>query len=270
MKAAGLCMLLLLAVPGVAHSQAPTEAHATYSAYLAGLHVADLEADIALGPNSYQVAVAYHTTGITSVFVHGHQSYTVSGSWAGMLPRPTEFLALGQWHGEQRVVRIDYQQGSPVVRELAPTVDVAREPIPAALEQNTIDTVSALAQLVRKVERIGSCNGSVRTFDGRRVATVQAVTAGDETLQPTGRSLFSGNALRCDFTAQQTAGFKVDDGPDKDRKPLHGSAWLAPLSHDGLALPVRLSFETHGLGTMTMYLTAISNEPAVNLSLNQH
>jgi Protein of unknown function (DUF3108) len=270
MKSAGLCLLLLLAVPAAAHSQAPTEAHASYSAYLGGLHVADLEADLGLGPNSYQVAVAYHTTGITSVFVHGHQSYTVSGSWAGMLPRPTEFLALGQWHGEQRVVRIDYQQGSPVIRELAPTVDVAREAIPPALEQNTIDTVSALAQLVRRVERTGTCSGSVRTFDGRRVATVQAVTGGEETLQPTSRSLFSGNALRCDFTAQQTAGFKVDDDPDKDRKPLHGSAWLAPLRHDGPSLPVRLSFETHGLGTMTMYLTAISNEPAVNLSLNQH
>jgi len=263
-----LSLWLVLAVPVVANAQNPVQAHASYSAYIAGLHVADMEADIGIGPNSYQVSVAYHTTGITGIFVHGNQSYAVTGSWAGMSPQPSEFVSQGQWRGEQRVVRIDYQQGSPVIRELEPTVDVPREPIPAALQQNTIDTVSALAQLVRKVERTGTCSGSVRTFDGRRVATVQAMTGAQETLAPTSRSSFSGDALRCDFTAQQTAGFKVDDDPNTEHKPLHGSAWLAALSNNGPPLPVRLSFETRGLGSVTMYLTAIRNEPAVNLSLN--
>jgi hypothetical protein len=183
-----------------------------------------------------------------------------------MSPQPNEFVSQGRWRGEQRAVRIDYQQGSPVIRELTPTEDVPREPIPAALQQNTIDTVSALAQLIRKVERSGTCSGSVRTFDGRRVATVQAVTGVPEMLAGTSRSLFSGNALRCDFTAQQTAGFKMGD--DKERKPLHGSAWLAPLRNNGPSLPVRLSFETRGMGNVTMYLTAIRDRPSVNLSLN--
>jgi len=256
-----------LAVPAAAVAQDQVQAHASYSAYIGGLHVADMEADIGLGPNSYQVNIAYHTTGITSIFVHGNQSYAVTGSWAGMSPRPNEFVSQGQWHGEQRVVRIDYQQGSPVIRELVPTVDVPRAPVPAALQQNTIDTVSALAQLVRTVGHTGTCGGSVRTFDGRRIATVQAVTGTREMLPASSRSLFSGNALRCDFTAQQTAGFKLDDA-DKEHKPLHGSAWLAALSNNGPPLPVRLSFETRGLGSVTMYLTALRYEPAVDLSLN--
>ncbi len=268
MKPACLGLWLVLAVPGIASAQKPVQAHASYSAYIAGLHVADIEADIGLGPNSYQVSVAYHTTGITSVFVRGTQSYAVTGSWAGMSPQPSEFVSEGQWRGEQRVIRIDYQQGSPVIRELVPTEDVPREPIPVSLQQNTIDTVSALAQLVRKVERTGTCGGSVRTFDGRRVATVQAVTGAQEALPATSRSVFSGNALRCDFTAQQTAGFKVGD--DAERKPLHGAAWLAAVSNNGPKLPVHLSFETRGLGHVTMYLTAIRNEPAVDLTLNGH
>ncbi len=42
----------------------------------------------------------------------------------------------------------------------------------------------------------------------------------------------------------------------RDRRPLRGSAWFAPLTPGGLALPVHLRFDTDWFGEVRMNLTA--------------
>jgi hypothetical protein len=53
------------------------------------------------------------------------------------------------------------------------------------------------------------------------------------------------------------AGFKFDDDRGRDSKPMHGSAWLAPVVAGGPPLPVRMVFETRWFGDATMYMTAV-------------
>lgn len=258
--------MAVMASPAVAHAQAPLAAHLTFNTYAAGLQVAEVDAGIALGPTTYQIELAYHTTGMTSVFVHGYQYDLVTGSWGSAVPRPSRFLALGQWRGEERVVRIEYDRGTPVVKEMRPTADEEREPVPASLQQNTIDAVSALAQLVRTVEKTGRCDGAVRTYDGRRAVEIKATTGGEEMLPTSSRSIFAGKALRCDFVGRLVAGFKLDEDREKAARPLRGSAWLAPLRTGEAPLPVRITFQTRWMGDMTMYLTAVDDDPKVNLA----
>jgi hypothetical protein len=93
----------------------------------------------------------------------------------------------------------------------------------------------------------------VHTYDGRRATEVEAHSVGEETLDSTKRSIFAGRALRCDFAGRMLAGFKFDDRPS-DLKPLHGSAWLAPVVPGAPPLPVRMRFETRWFGDATMYL----------------
>ena len=66
-------------------------------------------------------------------------------------------------------------------------------------------------------------------------------------------------ALRCDFAGRMQAGFRFDDNRERDSKPLHGSAWLAPVTTGGPNLPVRMTFETSWFGDATMYVTAIGS-----------
>jgi len=122
-----------------------------------------------------------------------------------------------------------------------------------------MDTLSALAQLMRRVERDRTCGTSVHTYDGRRILEVAARTGGMERLEPTGRSTFSGPALRCDFEGRVVAGFLLGDNDPEHRRPLHGSAWLAPLAHEGPVVPVRIAFQTRWFGPATMYLTAATS-----------
>jgi hypothetical protein len=231
--------------------------HASYGTYAVGLHVADVDAAFGLGPWSYQMQLAYHTTGLAGLFYQGHQVNTVHGSWQDDEPEPREFFGDGFWRGMRRVTVIDYDRGQPEIREMVPPNETERQPVPGDLRANSIDTLSALAELIRRVAASGRCETTVRTYDGRRVTEVTAHTAGTETLAPTDRSMFSGPALRCDFEGRMLAGFLLSDSDEAHRRPLHGSAWLAPIVPDAPPVPVRMVFETRWFGDATMYLTRV-------------
>jgi hypothetical protein len=250
-----LSLALALGVASPAFAGDDGTVHASYDTYAVGLHVADVQAGFGLGPWSYQVQLVYRTTGLVGMFYQGHQINTVRGSWQDNEPAPVEFFGDGFWRGRHRVTLIDYAKGEPLVRDLEPPNEAERQPVPTDLQANTIDTLSALAELMRHVAASDRCETSVHTYDGRRVTEVTARTVGTETLAPTGRSVFSGPALRCDFEGRMLAGFMLGDSDEAHRKPLHGSAWMAPAVPGMPPVPVRMVFQTDWFGDATMYMT---------------
>jgi hypothetical protein len=118
-----------------------------------------------------------------------------------------------------------------------------------------VDALSAIAMLIRRVARTGRCEAEATTFDGRRAVDVAARTVGMEVLQPDGRSIFTGRALRCDFEGRLLAGFPRDGDQEELRRSRHGSAWLAQIAPGAPPIPVRIDFETRWFGPATMYLT---------------
>ena len=245
----------IAALPGVAVAQSPTSLHLSYDTYAAGLEVAKVAAGFGLGPYSYQMNLAYQTTGLVEVFNRGHQLSTVSGTWHGAQPEPFRFFGEGVWRGQHRIAHIDYEHGTPIVRQLVPPNEAERETVPDTLRENTIDTLSALMELIHNVGNTGRCETKVRTYDGRRATEIRASTVGEEVLEQTSRSTFVGRALRCDFAGRLLSGAKFDDDRDEDGKTMHGSAWLAPAISGGPPVPVRMTFETRWFGDATMYLT---------------
>jgi hypothetical protein len=256
--AAASLPLLLLAYPASANPPAsvePFRVRLSYDTYAAGFEVMQMTAFFGLGPWNYQVDIDYHTTGLVGFLYSGHQVNRVRGTWQDDHAVPIEFAGVGTWRGQDRRTLIDYRQGEPEVRELVPPQQSEREPVPRALQLHTMDTLSALAELMRHVGRDHSCETTVHTYDGRRVLEVSAHTGGSEILEPTSRSIFSGSALRCDFEGHELAGFLLGDNDPEHRRPLHGSAWLAALKPETPVLPVRIAFQTRWFGPATMYLT---------------
>jgi hypothetical protein len=257
----GLTLLSCL-LPCAALAQTPTSAsrislHASYDTYAAGMRVAEVETGFSFGPWTYQLNLEYHTTGAVGFFFSGHQFGVANGSWHGVQAEPSRFVGEGLWRGVDRQVDIEYKDGKPIIRLLTPANDEEREPVPDAVQANTIDTLSALAEMIRVVEATGRCETTARTFDGRRAVEIEARTVGEESLEPTDRSSFAGKALRCNFSGRMVAGFWLGDDRERDRQPLHGTAWLAPVASGGPRLPVRMSFETRWFGDATMYLTSV-------------
>lgn len=261
----GLLGLLLL-FPARAPAQEAPELRADYDLYAAGLHVAALQAAFAVGPRAYRVRLTYRTTGVLSLLHHGHQLTTVYGTWDADRPQPQEFQSVGVWQGQDKVTLIDYLNGRPLVRRLIPAQDVEREPVPLSLQQNSMDTLSALALLIRRVQEDGRCDASVHTFDGHRASEITASTVGEEELPSGDRSAFSGKALRCDFLGRMVAGFLREDGGPENRRPLHGSAWLARMVPGEPPVPVRMQFDTRWFGEARMYLMHLEQVAATEVA----
>jgi hypothetical protein len=264
---AGAFFLLFLTSPAIAQAQV-TQANLTYDTYAAGIEVMQMHVFFGIGPWNYRINLNYHTTGLVGFFYRGQQVNTVRGNWHDGLANPLEFFGDGTWRGQQRRTLIDYDNGVPDVKTLEPPQDSEREPVPRDMQLHTMDTLSALAQLMRSVELQRSCTTTVHTYDGRRVLEIEARNAGTETLQPSHDSEFSGQAVRCDFEGRELAGFLIgQDNPDH-RRPLHGTAWLAAVSPEPTPLPVRISFQTRWFGEATMYLTSINHGKLMDAAPN--
>lgn len=234
---------------------------ATYDVYAAGIDFATAEVRMGIGPASYQLDVRYRTTGLLGVLFPGRQQNIVFGAWDALRPTPLRYQGVGLWRGTDYVSLIDYHRDRPEVRTLLPLSDDEREPVPPAMQEGAIDTLSALAGLIGQIGHHGRCDTSARLFDGRRASVVTARTLGQELLDPTTRSVYAGPALRCDFEARVTAGFRRSDDEDTRRRPFNGSAWFARAVPDAFPVPVRITFETRSFGTARMYLTTIEADP---------
>ena len=239
-----------------ANADSPPATHLDFLVYAAGLNVVRLQSDVEFAADRYRVNLTYQTAGLFGAIFSSQITSFAHGRWSDAQPKPVRFASWGQLRGEERRTVIDYVNGQPAIRELRPATDTDRDPVPLNQQHDTIDTLSAIAMLVRQVATMGRCDGHAMTFDGRRLSEINARTVGSEELKPEGGSEFSGTALRCEIIGRQLAGFKHDEDDASLRKLHYSTVWLAPVVPTGPKLPVRVVFETPFFGHATAYLTA--------------
>lgn len=227
-----------------------------YAAYAAGLNVVRMDAGLDVSSERYRLVLAYRTAGTFGLFMRSQQETIVEGGFAGLRAEPRRFVSRGVLSGAPRVTDIAYAGGQPVLRQLVPPNGEEREAVAEPLQRGTIDTLSAMAQLIRQVNQTGRCDGSVRTFDGRRLAELRATTVGTELLPPTNLSSYAGPALHCRFEGRQLGGFSLDGDRAQLEKPQVGDAWLAAAAPGQPMIPVRIAFRTRWFGDATMFIAA--------------
>ena len=250
-----LVFALIPLAASAAGTRGVTRADLSYQAYALGLHILNLNAYFGLGPWNYQIDAKFRTTGLASLFNSGHDFLTVRGHWQDGRAAPEQFVSEGEWRGTPHRVVVDYGT-RPEVRTLLPPNPRDREPVPLALQAGSSDLLSALATLVHRVTETGSCETVARVYDGRTFSILASRSAGSQVLARTGRSSFSGPALRCEFQGRVVAGFRAGHQPDTQRPTLHGSVWLADaMAPSSAPVPVRISCDTRWFGEITLYLT---------------
>ncbi len=231
---------------------------AQYEGFSHGLLVLRLAGQLTLTPATYVGALQYHLAGMIGWMIRNEDQSQATGVFDGNSAVPKRFDSVGNLRGTERITRIHYSGGDPVIEVRTPPVQLERTEVPAGMTPHTIDTLSAIALLIHQASATGTCNGNATLYDGRRLTALTARTVGDEMLPKTGRSIFSGQALRCDFDGNQLAGFKKDEPEAEQRKTKHGVAWLAQAIPGGPLVPVKVIFENKILGQVTLYLTALT------------
>ena len=243
--------LVLACLPAVTRAE-PVRLH--YEGYSTGFNIARLDADYDISPTAYRVHLAFRTAGTLRAVIQSDQDTVVDGRFDGGQPAPRLFFSQGHLRGRPRVTQIDYARGQPVIRTLTPANEEEREAVPAADQAGTVDSLSAMAQLVRQVNATGRCDGRSRTFDGRRLAELSAHTGVMETLERTSRSTYSGPALRCDLEGRQLGGFMLDADRAVLQRPQRAAAWFAAVAAGGPLVPVRIQLTTRFVGDVVLYL----------------
>lgn len=256
----GACAVMLV-LAGGARAGTTGSFSVQYDGLSHGLLALKLAGALTLTPTSYAGEISYHTAGMIGWMVRNEDDSHVTGAFAGNAAEPQRFDSVGNLRGTERVTRMRYIDGTPKIEVRTPPVELERAPVPDAETAHTIDTLSAIALLIHQVGETGRCDGHARLYDGRRLTDLVATTAGDEMLAPTPRSIWSGQALRCDFAGNQLAGFKKDESEAEQRKTRHGSAWLAQAVPGGPLVPVKVVFENKALGLVTLYLRAVTGSP---------
>lgn len=231
-------------------------ADADYAFYTAGLNTGDLGTEIAITPGGYQVKFNFHTTGLFGAFVRGQNETVVDGRWQGSNAVPERYSSVGTWSGQKWETAIDYANQEPFIRTLTPPREPDREAVTPEQARQTIDSLSAMALLVRRIQLTGRCDGKARLFDGRRLMVLTAETVGTEDVARSSRSPYYGTAERCDFVGELIGGFEHDKEERSARRAKRGSAWFAVVQPGTLPMPIRMDFETIWFGTASMYLTA--------------
>ena len=163
----------------------------------------------------------------------------------------------GTWRGKRRVVAIDYTPaGMPQLRAIEPPNDGEREAVPAALQQATMDGLSALAKLVRSVARTGRCDTAAAVFDGRRRSNYSVRTVSQDILPASGG--YAGPALRCAFESRILAGFLLSQDREAEAKIPHpATAWLGEPWPGAGPVPVLIELPTRWFGAVRAVLVSV-------------
>jgi hypothetical protein len=199
-------------------------------------------------------------TGLAGVFASGDQITASEGFWQAGEAVPTHYRVSGTWRGGVRRVVIDWLTGGrPTVAALVPPTDAGQEAVSEDLRAHTMDALSALAKLVRRVAETGGCDLTAAVFDGRRRADYTAHSEGVDRLPPD--EPVGGEALRCGFESRLIAGRRGDQDPDQARQPQPGRVWMAQVRAGVPPLPVRVEMPSRWFGTIRLLLVGVEPLP---------
>ena len=260
-RSAAFVVALAVTAPCAASAATRGSLSMQYDGFAHGLLVLKLAGTLSLDESGYTGHLSIRTAGMINWLSHMDNQSDVHGHFAGANPAPDHYASSGTARGVYKTIDIAYPQGNPIIEQQTPFPDPSRTTVPIAETTGAIDDLSAIALLVRRVGDTANCDGSLKLFDGRRLTALTAHTAGTETIKPSSRSRYGGIAVRCDFEGTRTAGFLKADNEAQQRRPHHGSAWLAPIVPGAPPVPLRVTFDNKILGAVTLYLTDVTGTP---------
>jgi hypothetical protein len=254
-RGAAALALAVAAVAWPALAGPPTVLH--YTARLHGVPLLGATFCLQLGATSYRAGFSARTLGLAEVIAHARSDAGVAGMITGTTINPTAYAEHGRLSGKEHWVAIGYRGGNPVLQTLTPPPD-DRLPIPAADTAGAVDGLSALALESFVATRTGACQGEALVYDGFQLRRATTRTGGRDVLAATPHSVFAGPALRCETESVMRGGYLKSQPIPPQQKPRFSKVWLAPVTHGGPDLPVRLVFDADLLGDIVVDIDSVT------------
>jgi hypothetical protein len=234
-----------------------------YEVYLGGLNALKLTLEARLGAARYDMGVRLATQGFAGWLVDWRMTADSKGMLRDGQVRPMAAQADSVWRGRSRRQLLEYGADGAVMAKVDPPVDPEhREPVPSAMQGNSMDLAGALLSTLRAVGAKGRCEHKERVFDGRRLYDFSLRHEGEDMLKPNDYSPYGGPAIRCRIKVEMLAGrlWESEESDEDRRRRGDAIVWLAPVFENAPLMPVRMQYELR-FGAMTAYLRAARLKP---------
>lgn len=242
-----------------------TAAHAStgvaldYEVRYGPLQILEMRNTTRISEGRYEARSEMRTVGMVSLLFPWSASSRTNGRGTGTALMPEAHRTRGELRGTARSVAIAYDSDGRITLDVAPpATDDERDPVPAALQQHTIDPLTAGLAAVNS-----GCHGTLRVFDGRRRYDMVLADRGEGDMPSSRHNIYNGRARLCRVSITPLAGFWRRN-TQEDYRPSQLDAWIAQPVAGVLPVPVYLEL-TAPRGTLGIHLSAarVIDEPAV-------
>jgi hypothetical protein len=195
----------------------------------------------------YRASLVLETQGLIGRLFPWRAESETQGRRDGDLLRPERHRAEGTYRAIRRSVEIDYApDGSVRSRIVPPPEQDGRDAVPDALQQATIDPITASLQAVA-----AACRGTLAVFDGRRRYDMHLAELPSGEV-PSRQGVYHGPARRCRATIEPHAGF-WRSAPHESETPARLEFWIASPAPGLPPAPVYLEL-SGARGTLAVVL----------------
>ncbi len=257
--AKALLLALLVGLPNATQSLAD-EASAIeldYKIYLGGLHALSMTTVLSRDRDAgYRMAVDAATDGFIGALVDARYRAESEGVTKDYTARPRRFQGVSGQDGDDdgKTVTVVYRDGAAPEVAFMPTHEAPSDPLPAGMITATVDPPSAMMTLMETLGTTGSCDATVKVFDGKRRYDLTSHHAGELYLKASGIAPYDGPAVECRVGIEQIAGFRT--GRFAKRYPDELTIFLASVIEGAPPVPVRLHAKNM-FGALRMHLVAL-------------
>jgi hypothetical protein len=248
---------------GIAAQEKPREISIGVDVFAGGMHVLTIDSRTRLDTDGYNLETQLNSRGFVG-WVSGFSQHTMSeGRITDGQLQPTAHLNSGIWRGDSRRIEMRYGPRGPVEVMVDPVEDPSeREPVPASLQRDTVDPLSAILFVNQPAfADAEACAWTVPVFDGRRRYNLRFERIAEETLPASRHGVYSGAAVKCRVHYDSIAGRYTGTRWRTSSEPTPPShVWFARPEGTDLWVPVRFEAE-HSLGWVLAYLTRLDVTP---------
>ncbi len=249
----------------------------TYEVYAGGINAVTAEFNVSYEDESrYSMKLSARTKGFLGKLAPWSGYFETMGWRKGKdTDRPEQHQSVSVWKEEKEIKTYKYgEDGSFEDYEVIEKGrDYTPEKLDTTLTEGTTDALTAALKAMEAVADGKPCESDAEVFDGKRRYKMVFNHEADVKLDSSRYNIYDGIAARCQVEVQPVAGAWhkkprgwmsiQEQGREKGSLP---TVWLAKMSKDGPAVPVKIRVKTD-YGTLFMHLVDYKNDEGVELAV---
>jgi hypothetical protein len=231
--------------------------HVTYRVSLIGLPIGAVNLNADLTPTSYSIQGDAKATGLARLLANARGASAGTGAIVQGHVSPATFATIAADSKMTRTIRMALSGNAVTGVEISPPFDEKpdRVPLGPGDEKGVVDPVGAViipAPASGPIVSPAACDRKVPIFDGYTRFDIDLAYVGERRVTTKG---YDGPVVICSARYVPIAGHRRDRPATKfmaDNKDLE--VWLAPIEHDHVLIPFRVSVRTM-IGTTVVEAT---------------